>query len=177
MEQKCIFCAIANKQIPANIIYEDERVLAFLDINPLAEGHTLVIPKYHAENIFDISEEDLKHISVVAQKIANRMKESINAEGVDLIQTSGQAADQQVPHFHLHVIPRKEEDQLGFREWWVSRVHKIGPERMNELTEKLKTEKIEEVKNIEEKPIVKKPDEKKRSKEDVFWMKRAMELT
>jgi histidine triad (HIT) family protein len=180
MEQRCIFCAIANKQIPANIIYEDERVLAFLDINPLTEGHTLVIPKYHAENIFDISKEDLKHISVVAQKIANRMKEVIYAEGVDLVQASGQAADQQVPHFHLHIIPRKDGDQLGLHEWWVSKIKKLGPEKLNELAGMLKTERVEGAVRLEESTLVKKPRkprEKKRSKEDVFWIKRAMELT
>jgi histidine triad (HIT) family protein len=177
MADRCIFCAITVKQIPANIIYEDEKVLAFLDINPLTEGHTLVIPKNHAENIFDISKEDLKHISVVGQKIAIKMKEAIYADGVDLIQASGQAADQQVPHFHLHVIPRKNEDQLGLREWWVSRTQKIGPERLSELAEKLKTVRIEEVARTAEKTEVKKPKEKKRTKEDVFWIKRAMELT
>jgi histidine triad (HIT) family protein len=177
MEQKCIFCAIAVKQIPANIIYEDERTLAFLDINPLAEGHTLVIPKHHAESVFDISEVDLKHILVVAQKIANKMRVAIHADGVDLIQASGQAADQQVPHFHLHVIPRKNEDQLGLREWWVSKMKKVEPERMNELAGKLKTERIGEIRQTVEKTTIKKPKGKRRNKEDVFWIKRAMELT
>ena len=145
-----------------------------MDINPLTEGHTLVIPKNHAENIFDISEENLKHISVVAQKIANKMKEAIHAEGVDLIQASGQAADQQVPHFHLHVIPRKSTDQLGLREWWVSRIQKTEPDKLNKIAERLKTERIASPRVVEK---VKKPKEKKRSKEDIFWIKRRMELT
>ena len=172
MEQKCVFCAIASRQVPASVIYEDEKVLGFLDINPLTEGHTLIIPKYHAEDVFDISEEDLKHISAVAQRIADRMKEVINAEGVDLFQASGQAADQQVPHFHLHVIPRKTGDQLSLHEWWVSQIKKVEPEKLNELARKLATEEIKEVSKPEEKP-----KEKERSKEDAYWIKRAMQLT
>jgi len=172
MEQKCVFCAIASKQIPASIIYEDEKVIGFLDINPLTEGHTLIIPKHHVENVFDISEEDLKHISAVAQRIADKMREAINAEGVDLFQASGQAADQQVPHFHLHVIPRKTGDQLSLHEWWVSQIKKVEPDKLNELARKLATEEIKEVSKSEEKP-----KEKERSKEDVYWIKRAMQLT
>jgi len=172
MEQKCVFCAIVNKQIPASIIYEDEKVLAFLDINPLTEGHTLVIPKNHAENIFDISEENLKHISIVAQKIANKMKEVMHAEGVNLIQASGQAADQQVSHFHLHIIPRKNTDQLGLHEYWISKIQKAEPDKLSELAEKLRIEKIEEVTKEEDKP-----KERERSKEEIFWIKRRMQLT
>jgi len=175
MEQKCIFCAIASKQIPASTIYEDEKVLAFLDINPLTEGHTLVIPKYHAENIFDISEKDLKHISTVAQGIANKMKEVLYAEGVDLFQASGQAADQQVPHFHLHIIPRKTGDQLGLHEWWTNRMQRSEPKKLNELAERLKTDSIGKVTEPVRK--VRKPKEKKKSKDDVFCIKRAVQLT
>jgi len=174
MEQKCLFCAIANKQIPANIIYEDEKVLAFLDINPLTEGHTLIIPKKHAENIFDISEENLKHISIVAKKIANTMKENIGAEGVDLIQASGEAADQQVPHFHLHVVPRKSTDQLGLHQWWVSRTQKGEPDKLGNIAGRLKNVEML-YPRFEEK--VKKPKEKKKSKKDVYWIKRAVQLT
>ena len=176
MEQKCIFCAIVNKQIPANITYEDEKVLAFLDINPLAEGHTLIIPKNHAENIFDIPRVDLTHILTVAQTIANKMKETIYAEGVDLFQASGQAADQQVPHFHLHIIPRRNADQLGLNEWWRSRIQKIEPVRLDELVEKLKTEKIEKITRSRKAPG-ERIRTKRRSKEDVYWIKRAMQLT
>ena len=176
MEQKCIFCAIASKQIPSSVIYEDEKVLGFLDINPLTEGHTLVIPKYHAENVFDISEEDLKHISAVAQRIADKMREAINAEGVDLFQASGQAADQQVPHFHLHVIPRKTGDQLSLHEWWVSQIKKVEPEKLNELARQLATEEIKEV-TKSRKPPGERIRTKRRSKEDVYWIKRATQLT
>lgn len=173
MEQKCVFCAIASRQIPASVVYEDEKVLGFLDINPLTEGHTLVIPKNHAVNIFDISAEDLKHILLVAQKISNNMKNAIQAEGVDLVQASGETADQTVPHFHLHIIPRKTDDKLDLRQWWVSRAQQVNPARLKELAERLRTEKIEEsghVEKTEEKP-------KERSKEDTYWIKRAMQLT
>ena len=173
--QDCIFCKIVGKQIPASIVYEDERTLAFLDINPLTEGHTLIIPKIHAENIFDIPAEDLKHISVVAQQISDKMKESIDAAGVDLIQASGVAADQTVPHFHLHIIPRKDGDNLQLRDWWLSKAQKSETQKLLEIAKKLQTEKIEEEqKKVEEKIPEEKP--KERSKEEAEWIKRELEI-
>ena len=172
--QDCIFCKIIRKEIPASLVYEDESVLGFLDINPLTEGHTLVIPKNHATNIFDIPADDLKHITTVAQQISNKMKESINAEGVDLVQASGEAADQTVPHFHMHVIPRKSDDKLDLRQWWVSRVQQADPAKLKEIAEKLKTEKIEETPKPVEK--VEEPKPKERSKEEVEWVRRELGL-
>lgn len=173
MEQKdCLFCRIASKQLPANVIYEDEKVLAFLDINPLTEGHTLVIPKTHAESVFDIDAEYLKHLTAVAQKIANKMKETGQAEGLDLVQANGEAGDQTVFHFHLHIIPRKSGDGLQLREWWVSRVQKVDQKKMAELANKLKTEKVEEPEKIEEK--VEEPKPRERSKAEIEWVKRQM---
>ncbi len=174
MQQDCLFCKIVSKQLPANIIYEDEKVLAFLDINPLTEGHTLVIPKTHAESVFDIDAEYLKHLTTVTQKIANKMKEVGHAEGVDLVNANGQAADQTVSHFHMHIIPRKSGDGLQFREWWVSRVQKVDPQKLVELANKLKTEKVEEKPKIEEKFPEEKP--KERSKEEVEWVKRELDI-
>ncbi len=174
MQQDCLFCKIVSKQLPANTVYEDEKVIAFLDINPLTEGHTLVIPKAHVESVFDISAEDLKHISAVAQKISNKMKETGQTEGVDLVNASGQAADQSVFHFHLHVIPRKSGDGLQFREWWISRVQKVEPQKLAELANKLKTEKVEEPQKLEEK--VEEPKPQERSKEEVERIRRELDI-
>ncbi|KPJ65541.1 MAG: hypothetical protein AMJ45_05015 [Syntrophobacter sp. DG_60] len=110
--QSCIFCKIAKGEIPAVKVYEDEKVLAFMDINPINDGHTLVIPKKHAENIFEISPEDLSEVISVAHKIARAIKNSLNPEGLTVVQLNGRVAGQVVPHFHVHLIPRKEDDPL-----------------------------------------------------------------
>lgn len=110
--QSCIFCKIAKGEIPAVKVYEDEKVLAFMDINPINDGHTLVIPKKHAENIFEISPEDLSEVISIAHKIARAIKNSLNPEGLTVVQLNGRIAGQVVPHFHVHLIPRKEDDPL-----------------------------------------------------------------
>ena len=136
--QNCIFCKIVKGELPAFVVFEDDCVLAFLDINPLAQGHTLVIPKKHYENIFDIDEETLQRIIVVAQKIAQKMKEVLSVEGVNVINASGKTAEQSVPHFHLHLIPRKKGDKIDMNAWWQTKTKKITEERLKELALKLK---------------------------------------
>jgi len=136
--QNCIFCKIVKGELPAFVVFEDDCVLAFLDINPLAQGHTLVIPKKHYENIFDIDEETLQRIIVAAQKIAQKMKKVLSAEGVNVINASGKTAEQSVPHFHLHLIPRKRGDKIDMNAWWQTKTKKITEERLKELTLKLK---------------------------------------
>lgn len=134
----CIFCKIINKEIPANFVYEDEYVVAFLDVNPLAEGHTLVVPRKHFENIFDIDEEVLERIISVAKKISERMKEVLGANGVNLMNASGKSAGQSVSHFHLHIIPRKDGDNIDFNSWWQNKVKKSNEEKLKEIASKLK---------------------------------------
>ncbi len=134
----CIFCKIINKEIPANFIYEDEYVIAFLDVNPLAEGHTLVVPRKHFENIFDIDKEVLERIISVAKRISQRMKEVLGASGVNLMNASGISAEQSVFHFHLHIIPRKDGDDTDFSSWWQTKVKKLNEEKLKELASKLK---------------------------------------
>ncbi len=101
-----IFSKIINREIPANIVYEDELCLAFLDINPLSKGHTLVIPKTYACNFLDIDTETLMHLTKVSQKIAQTMQTALGAKGVNIYTNAGKLANQQVMHFHIHVIPR-----------------------------------------------------------------------
>jgi histidine triad (HIT) family protein len=110
----CIFCKIINNEIPSHKIYEDDLVLAFLDSNPVSSGHTLILPKKHAENIFDIEEKYLERIALVAKKVAQKMKEALGTDGVNLYHASGVHAEQTVFHFHLHVIPRKQDDDICF---------------------------------------------------------------
>jgi histidine triad (HIT) family protein len=105
-----IFTKIIRREIPAEIIYEDEHVLAFLDINPVNHGHTLVVPKKPFENIFDGTPDILGHMMKVGQKISVALRESKLADGVNIIMNNGKAAQQEVWHAHLHIIPRKEND-------------------------------------------------------------------
>lgn len=111
--ENCIFCKIIKGEIPCYKIYEDDLVMAFLDINPMTRGHTLIIPKEHKENIFELDNNLLGRIISVAKKIAEKMK--INgAEGVNLYHASGSSAEQTIFHFHLHVIPRNKGDSISF---------------------------------------------------------------
>lgn len=109
--ENCIFCKIVKKEIPNYTVYEDDNVLAFLDIYPKTKGHTLVIPKIHAENIFDIDIDTLKKIISVAQSIAKAQTSALGAVGVNLLSNNGIVAQQEVPHYHMHVIPRYNDGQ------------------------------------------------------------------
>ena len=108
----CIFCKIVAGELPAAVVGSDERVLAFLDINPATRGHTLVIPRAHVEDIHEIDSEDLAAATALAQRIAGRVRERLGADGVNLLHSSGSAAWQTVFHFHIHVIPRYLGDPL-----------------------------------------------------------------
>ena len=106
----CIFCMIAAGDIPSRRIYEDESCIAILDVNPAAEGHTLIIPKEHHKDITEVDEAVLGHLFGVAKMVGTRQKERLNADGFNVVQNNGAAAGQTVPHFHIHVIPRFEND-------------------------------------------------------------------
>lgn len=103
---ECIFCKIAKRELPCFKVYEDERVLAFEDINPIAEGHTLIIPKTHAENLWEIAEEDLTAIHAVSKRVAHALREILRPTGIAVLQLNGQGAKQVVMHYHLHLVPR-----------------------------------------------------------------------
>lgn len=104
--EDCIFCKIIKGEIPSFKVYEDDKVLAFEDINPISEGHTLIIPKNHAENLWEISAEDLAAIHLASKKVADAIKEALNPIGVAALQLNGRGANQVVMHYHLHLIPR-----------------------------------------------------------------------
>ena len=107
-----IFAKILRGEIPAIKVYEDDRVLAFMDIMPQADGHTLVIPKAQAETLLDLPAEDAAYTIQIVQKVARAIETALNAQGIVLMQLSGEAAGQTVPHVHFHLIP--------------SSVHKLG---------------------------------------------------
>jgi histidine triad (HIT) family protein len=113
MSEKCVFCQIINKEKQAYIIYDDDLCIAFLDSFPVNEGHTLVVPRKHYENIYDIPENTLAHIMKVSKKLALDYQKIFQSIGLNIIQSNGSAAKQTVFHFHLHLIPRYENDGLA----------------------------------------------------------------
>ena len=108
----CIFCKIVKGEIPSYKIYEDDLVYVFLDINPIAEGHALVIPKKHYENIYDTPEKVLERINVIAKKMALLFQEKLGVNAVNVLNASGKEAQQSVFHLHYHIVPRFDDDGL-----------------------------------------------------------------
>jgi histidine triad (HIT) family protein len=108
----CLFCKIVAGEIPSQRVDEDERTVAFMDINPATRGHALVIPRAHAVNLLEIDAEDLSATMAAAQRLARTAVERFGADGVNLINSCGAAAWQTVFHFHIHVIPRYTDDPL-----------------------------------------------------------------
>ena len=104
--EDCIFCKIIKGEIPSFKVYEDDRVFAFEDINPIAEGHTLLIPKIHAQDLWEISAEDLSAVHLASKKIIQAIKDALNPTGVVCLQLNGRGVNQIVMHYHLHLIPR-----------------------------------------------------------------------
>jgi histidine triad (HIT) family protein len=108
----CIFCKIVAGELPARIVDEDERTIAFMDIAPATRGHALVIPRAHSTDLLSIDPEDLSAVALASQRLAARAVQRLGADGVNLLNSCGQAAWQTVFHFHVHVIPRYTDDPL-----------------------------------------------------------------
>lgn len=108
MKNDCVFCAIAAGEIPSFKIYEDDLVLAYLDINPFTKGHTLVIPKAHSEGLLDTPAAKLGEIMARVQKVAAHIKATLPCEGFNILQNNGEAAGQTVKHLHFHIVPRNQ---------------------------------------------------------------------
>ncbi|MEA2064907.1 MAG: HIT family protein [Patescibacteria group bacterium] len=124
----CIFCKIIKGEIPCYKIYEDENVLAFLDIMPVSDGHTLVIPKKHYKNIEEIPENELCDLIKEVKKIGKAIKNSLCAAGYNVNINNGQIAGQVVPHLHFHIIPRKQGD--GLKLWQQGKYKKGDAEKI-----------------------------------------------
>jgi histidine triad (HIT) family protein len=117
LNENCIFCKIIAGQIPSIKIYEDQICLAFMDISPLNEGHLLVVPKDHCETILEISPEEYGHLYQTACKLAAIVKNTLNPDGINIMQLNGKAANQVVPHLHVHLVPRWNGDGLTISAW------------------------------------------------------------
>ncbi|OGC80338.1 hypothetical protein A2943_01055 [Candidatus Adlerbacteria bacterium RIFCSPLOWO2_01_FULL_51_16] len=111
----CVFCKIVAAEIPSEKVYEDADTLAFLDIKPNSPGHTLVIPKKHSENLYDIDDHSLATVMRTVQRVAIALKKAVQAEGINIAMNNERAAGQIIFHPHLHIIPRFAED--GYRHW------------------------------------------------------------
>src|ERR1700731_3341965 len=109
---ECIFCKIVAGELPATIVDEDERTIAFMDIAPATRGHALVIPRAHSADLLSVDREDLEAVALAAQRLASRAGSRLGADGVNLLNSCGRAAWQTVFHFHVHVIPRYDGDPL-----------------------------------------------------------------
>ena len=134
-EENCIFCKIANGEIPAATLYEDDDFKVILDLGPASKGHALILPKGHYANLYELDDEVAQKVLVLAKKIITRMTEVLGCDGYNLVQNNGEAAGQTVPHFHLHLIPRYKNDEVGLG--W----------KMGELTEEDKQEILEKFKD------------------------------
>jgi len=136
MNSDCLFCKISRREVPADIVYEDENTLAFLDISPVGPGHTLVIPKRHVANIYEMSHEDSAHVFGTVSGIAERVKHAVSADGINIHMNNDGVAGQVIFHAHVHIIPRFEGDP---HQMWQ------GGEYKNEEESKEVGEKIREV--------------------------------
>ncbi len=113
MSTTCPFCNIVSGKTSGSIVYEDATTIAFMDVNPVNVGHTLVVPKEHRENIYEIPEKTLSEVVTVVKKVSTAVKKTVSAEGISILQLNGRAAGQSVMHFHIHVIPRFKDDSMS----------------------------------------------------------------
>jgi histidine triad (HIT) family protein len=114
MDTDCVFCRIRDGELPSMRVYEDDRTLVIMDINPVNSGHCLVIPKAHAPTLWDADPVDLQAAIIAAQKVAVALKTVVKPDGLNMLQANGAAAFQSVAHYHLHLIPRWNNDGKGF---------------------------------------------------------------
>jgi histidine triad (HIT) family protein len=136
--ESCIFCKIAKGDAPASVIYEDQDVMAFLDINPIQRGHALVIPKQHFVDIWDIPPNVLTKVVSVTKRVSQRMKDAMKTEGVNTFSASGKPAGQDIYHFHMHVIPLGEGEKTKFASWWLSTMIMADRSELDDLAKELR---------------------------------------
>ena len=111
--ENCIFCKIANGEIPAATLYEDEDFRVILDLGPASKGHALILPKSHASNIYELPDELAGKAMILAKKMASKMTDALKCDGFNIVQNNGEPAGQTVFHFHMHLIPRYQGDNVG----------------------------------------------------------------
>jgi len=136
MMKNCIFCKIIGKEIPGHVIYEDEHVLAFLDISQTTEGHTLIIPKVHRVDVFEMEPSVMEQVFSIVPKIARALRETFDCSGINIVSNNGESAGQTVFHYHVHLIPRYGRDHFGMR--FVNNMNDYNAERLAALKDRIK---------------------------------------
>ena len=129
----CIFCKIANGEIPAATLYEDEDFRVILDLGPASKGHSLILPKKHAANIYELPDETAGKAMILAKKMAGKLTDALNCDGFNIVQNNGEIAGQTVFHFHMHIIPRYKGDSVSLK-WQEG---KLDEKLAHDLIEKL----------------------------------------
>ena len=132
MKNDCVFCAICAGEIPSFKVYEDDLVLAYLDINPFTKGHTLVIPKAHSANLLETSDETLAAVVARVKKVAAHVKAALPCDGFNILQNNGEAAGQTVKHLHFHIVPRYGNEPIVFES------HKGDMDELKALAERIR---------------------------------------
>ncbi|TSB45789.1 HIT family protein [Alkalicoccobacillus porphyridii] len=133
----CVFCSIISGDIPSKKIYEDEHTYAFFDISQVTKGHTLVVPKHHHKNLFELPESEVSHVFKTVQKVATALNKTFSPAGLNLVNNNGEAAGQTVFHYHVHLIPRYDQAD-GYQAKWVEH----GAEYTEEKLEQMQTQLI-----------------------------------
>jgi histidine triad (HIT) family protein len=170
----CIFCQIVQKKIPSNIVYEDANFVAFLDIRPANKGHTLVVPKNHIADLFALSEEQVKELFATVRLVAQGIKRAIHSDAFNIIQNNGASAGQVIPHVHIHIIPRSENDGLNLG---VFRQGKYEGNEISTIRDAIKAEIPEkQIKEVEEPKEEKKVETKERSAEETASIRKEIEI-
>lgn len=137
----CIFCKIANGDLPSEKVYEDEHVFAFMDITPVTKGHLLVIPKNHYENVYDLPADEASHLFSIVPKLAQALKETFQQEGMkglNVLQNNGAEAGQSVFHFHMHLIPRYDKQEDGFQPGWEPQIETLTHDKIAAFAERVR---------------------------------------
>jgi len=132
----CIFCKIIAQEIPGHVVYEDEHVLAFLDISQTTEGHTLIVPKKHRVDVFEMESLLMEQVFSVVPKIARALKETFGCSGINVVNNNGESAGQTVFHYHVHLIPRYGKDQFGMM--FANNMKDYDAEKLAALKERIK---------------------------------------
>jgi histidine triad (HIT) family protein len=132
-DENCIFCKIANGEIPSRTLYEDNDFRVIMDLNPATKGHALILPKEHFKNLYEISDETASKVLPLAKKMATLMTEKLGCDGFNLIQNNNEIAGQSVFHFHMHLIPRYTDDNQNL----VMKPNEVSAEELDKIKDQI----------------------------------------
>ena len=131
----CIFCKIANGEIPSSTLYEDDDFRVFLDLGPASKGHALIVPKEHFDNLYELSDNVASKVLVLAKKMITKMTKALKCDGFNIVQNNNECAGQTVYHFHMHLIPRYKDDKVNVG-WEPGSIDENGIDELKKLIEK-----------------------------------------